>query len=78
MNCPIALLVRIEASIKEAARMHLTDVAEHLLEAKHALLARVRERVVRKVKVGEATDPARGRTSDAQSLPCPRGPRGAG
>jgi hypothetical protein len=55
MNCPIALLVRIEASIKEAARMHLTDVAECLLDAKHALLKRVRERVVRKVKVGKAT-----------------------
>jgi hypothetical protein len=46
MNCPIALLVRIEASIKEAARMHLTDVAECLLDAKHALLKRVRERIM--------------------------------
>jgi hypothetical protein len=61
MNCPIALLVRIEASIKEAARMHLTDVAECLLDAKHALLKRVRERVVRKVKVQDTKEEKVGR-----------------
>jgi hypothetical protein len=61
MNCPIALLVRIEASIKEAARMHLTDVAECLLDAKHALLKRVRERVVRKAKVQDTKEEKVGR-----------------
>lgn len=50
---PVALLVRIEASIREAVRLHLYDVAEPLMDAKQSLLRRVRR--PRKVKVAKAT-----------------------